>query len=43
MDECVFPAEPVYARYRELRRGVDDHSVPPVVEQLKVEARARGL
>jgi len=43
MDECVFPAEPVYARYRELRRGVDDHSVPPVVEQLKVEARSRGL
>ena len=37
MDECVFPAEAEYAHYREVRRGVDDHSVPPVVEQLKAE------
>ncbi len=43
MDECVFPAEATYRRHRELRRGVDEHSVPPVVEQLKQEARARGL
>ena len=43
MDECVFPAEAEYARYREVRRGVDEHSVPPVVEQLKQEARERGL
>ena len=43
MDTCVFPSEPAYARFREVRRGVDEHSVPPVVEQLKEEARARGL
>lgn len=43
MDECVFPAEQDYARYREVRRGRDENSVPPVVEQLKVEARDRGL
>jgi acyl-CoA dehydrogenase len=43
MEECVFPAEAEYAHYREVRRGVDDHSVPPVVEQLKAEARERGL
>ena len=43
MDECVFPAEAEYARYREVRRGVDEHSVPPVVEVLKQEARERGL
>ncbi len=43
MDECVFPAEPEYARYREVRRGIDEHSVPPVVERLKQEARERGL
>ncbi len=43
MDECVFPAEAEYRRYREVRRGHDEHSVPPVVEQLKAEARERGL
>ena len=43
MDTCVFPAEAGYARYREVRRGRDEHSVPPVVEQLKEEARGRGL
>ena len=43
MDECVLPAEAEYARYREVRRGVDEHSVPPVVERLKQEARERGL
>jgi acyl-CoA dehydrogenase len=43
MDECVFPAEHGYARYREVRRGRDEHSVPPIVEQLKAEARERGL
>jgi acyl-CoA dehydrogenase len=43
MDSCVFPSEATYHRYREVRRGVEDHSVPPVVEQLKAEARERGL
>ena len=38
----VFPAEHVYEEYRS-SAGPDDHVVPPVVEQLKKEARARGL
>ena len=41
MDECVYPAEAVYARSRET--SPDPHRVPPVVENLKVEARSRGL
>jgi acyl-CoA dehydrogenase len=42
MAEQVFPAE---ARYEEYRRdkGYGDHTVPPVVEELKAEARDRGL
>jgi acyl-CoA dehydrogenase len=42
MTERVFPAEPAYHRYR-VEAGPDDHTVPPVVEELKVEARALGL
>jgi acyl-CoA dehydrogenase len=42
MDEHVFPAELEYASYRR-KTGPDDHSVPPVVERLKTEARSRGL
>jgi len=42
MDECVYPAEPVYAEQRRAA-GYGDHTVPHVVEELKVEARARGL
>ena len=42
MDERVFPAEAAYHRYREVR-GPADNSVPPVVEELKAEARGRGL
>jgi acyl-CoA dehydrogenase len=42
MDEQVFPAEAEYAAYRH-KAGPDDHSVPPVVERLKTEARSRGL
>ena len=38
----VFPAEAAYAAYR-TERGHDDHSVPPVVEELKTKARALGL
>ena len=41
MDECVYPAEAVYARGR--ATSLDPHHVPPVVEELKVEARSRGL
>src|SRR4051812_22069247 len=38
----VFPAEAAYASYREAV-GPDDHTVPPVVEELKVKAQERGL
>ena len=38
----VLPAEAEYDEYRRLA-GPDDHTVPPVVEQLKKEARAQGL
>ncbi len=42
MDERVFPAEADYHAYRE-KMGYGDHSLPPVVEELKAEARSRGL
>ena len=41
MDECVYPAEAVY--YRQQADGGDPWSNPPVMEELKAEARARGL
>jgi acyl-CoA dehydrogenase len=40
MEERVYPAEPVYASQRRER---DPHVLPPVVEELKREARSRGL
>ncbi len=40
MDERVYPAEPVY--HRQLAEG-DRNVLPPIMEELKVEARARGL
>ncbi|SNS58049.1 acyl-CoA dehydrogenase family protein [Actinomadura mexicana] len=44
MDAHVYPAEPVYAAQRaELRAAGREHHVPQVVEELKVEARERGL
>jgi acyl-CoA dehydrogenase len=44
MDERVFPAESVYAEQRaKLRADGAEHTVPPVVEELKAEARRRGL
>ncbi|AGB20523.1 acyl-CoA dehydrogenase [Mycobacterium sp. JS623] len=42
MVEHVFPAEADYDRYRE-EKGRDDHTVPPVVEDLKKLAKDRGL
>ncbi len=42
MDERVFPAEQAYEDYRR-DKGYGDHSLPPVVEELKAEAQARGL
>ena len=41
MDECVYPAEP---RFREETESADDRwGTPPVIEELKLEARRRGL
>ncbi|MBL7489390.1 acyl-CoA dehydrogenase family protein [Frankia sp. AgB1.9] len=42
MEEHVYPAEPSYEAYRR-ERGWADNTVPPVVEELKAEARRRGL
>jgi acyl-CoA dehydrogenase len=42
MTEFVFPAEEAYDRYRR-EAGPDDHTVPPVVEELKKLAKDRGL
>ena len=42
MDEKVFPAEASYEAYRR-EKGPEDHTLPPVVEELKAEARTRGL
>ena len=42
MDTQVFPAEKAYEEYRR-EKGPQDHTLPPVVEELKVEARSRGL
>ncbi|GII00951.1 acyl-CoA dehydrogenase family protein [Planobispora takensis] len=42
MTTHVYPAEPVYHQWR-AARGHDDHTLPPVVEELKAEARSRGL
>src|SRR5947209_15902045 len=41
MSERVHPAEPVYER--QLREAGDPHAQPPVMEELKEEARQRGL
>lgn len=42
MHSHVFPAERAYEEYRR-QVGPQDSTVPPVVEELKKEARARGL
>jgi acyl-CoA dehydrogenase len=42
LNERVLPAEAVYDAYR-AQVGPDDHTLPPVVEELKAEARAQGL
>jgi acyl-CoA dehydrogenase len=41
MDERVLPAERVYEE--QLRAAGDPHAQPPVMEELKEEARSRGL
>ncbi|MCW2915231.1 MAG: acyl-CoA dehydrogenase domain protein [Actinomycetia bacterium] len=40
MDERVYPAEAVYAAWR---KENDPHALPPIIEELKAEARKRGL
>ena len=40
MDGHVYPAEPVYAAWRAEN---DPHALPPIVQELKVAARERGL
>ncbi|WP_163796204.1 acyl-CoA dehydrogenase family protein [Mycolicibacterium sediminis] len=42
MLEHVFPAEASYDAYRH-EKGPGDHTVPPVVEEIKKHARAQGL
>ncbi|GAA3246905.1 acyl-CoA dehydrogenase family protein [Pseudonocardia petroleophila] len=44
LDEHVLPAEAAYDAFRAERRGTpDEWALPPVVEELKTEARSRGL
>ena len=44
LDERVLPAEPVYAEQRRAATAEGrPHDLPPVVEELKAEARDRGL
>lgn len=42
MSDHVYPAEPVYARWR-AAAGHDNHDQPPVAAELQAEARRRGL
>jgi acyl-CoA dehydrogenase len=42
MTEYVFPAEAEYDRYRQ-EAGPHDHTLPPIVEELKTKAKERGL
>jgi acyl-CoA dehydrogenase len=41
MDECVYPTETVYAQ--QMLASGDPHFQPPILEELKAEARSRGL
>ncbi|MGH3793731.1 MAG: acyl-CoA dehydrogenase family protein [Pseudonocardiaceae bacterium] len=44
LHEQVLPAEPHYHRWLAERRGTPaEHELPPVVEELKAQARSRGL
>jgi len=42
LNDRVLPAEAAYDAYRE-QAGSGDHTLPPIVEELKTEARAMGL
>ncbi|HEX5405392.1 MAG TPA: acyl-CoA dehydrogenase, partial [Pseudonocardiaceae bacterium] len=41
MDSHIYPAEPVYTQ--QMRDAGDPHHQPAILEELKVEARSRGL
>ncbi|OBK83573.1 acyl-CoA dehydrogenase [Mycolicibacter heraklionensis] len=41
MDECVYPAEAVYET--QMAESGNPHFQPPIIEELKAEARKRGL
>ena len=41
MDECVYPAEATYQQ--QMREVADPHHQPEIIEDLKTEARSRGL
>jgi acyl-CoA dehydrogenase len=41
MDECVYPSEEVFGR--QLAESGDPHAYPAVLDELKAEARSRGL
>ena len=41
MDTCVYPAEPVFAE--QVAAAADPWAAPPVIEELKTQARKRGL
>ena len=41
MESHVYPAEPVYEQ--QMRESGDPHFQPPIIEELKAEARRRGL
>ena len=41
MDELVYPAESIYEQ--QLQAAGDPHAQPPVMEELKAQARERGL
>ncbi|GEL17020.1 acyl-CoA dehydrogenase [Pseudonocardia asaccharolytica DSM 44247 = NBRC 16224] len=44
LEEKVLPAEPAYEAWRAERRGTpQEWDLPPVVEELKAQARSRGL
>lgn len=40
MRERIFPAEQQYATWR---ANHDPHEIPPIIEELRAEARAQGL
>ena len=42
MDSHVYPAEPTYEQWRR-EAGYGSHDLPPIMEELKKEARSRGL